>query len=179
MKNFLKDGKVIEWLNETGATVASGDVVIIGTLPGVAVHDIEDDVSGSVRVEGCFSLPKKAALAIAAGDRVFWDANPGEVTKTVADGVPLGVCVTPAAADDETVEIKLDTTGDAAPQAVYVADIAGANLTAIAGVFGDLAAARTAVDTLATETEARLDAIEAKINAILDALQDPGIMAEA
>jgi predicted RecA/RadA family phage recombinase len=180
MKNFLQDGKVIEWLNETGATVASGDVAVMGTVAGVAVHDIEDDVSGSVRIEGVFTLPKKAALAIAIGARVYWDADPGEVTTVVADGVPLGICTLAAAADDATVEVKLDPTGDQAPQAAVIAAIgASANLTAIEAVFADLAAARVAVNTLKTETEARLDAIEAKVDALIAALKLAGLMANA
>lgn len=51
-----------------------------------------------------------------------------------------------------------------------VTDITSTNLTAIGGTFANLAAAQTAVATLKTETEARLDAIEAKLNELIAAL---------
>lgn len=46
-----------------------------------------------------------------------------------------------------------------------------ANLTAIAGSYADLAAARASVNTLRTDAEARLDAIEAKLDALIAALK--------
>lgn len=49
------------------------------------------------------------------------------------------------------------------------------NLSAIAGSYADLAAARTSVDTLKGEVEARLDAIEAKIDAVIAALETSGV----
>lgn len=53
---------------------------------------------------------------------------------------------------------------------------ATANLTAIGATFADLAAARTAVDTLRSDAEARLDAIEAKMDALLGALTTANLM---
>jgi len=53
------------------------------------------------------------------------------------------------------------------------------NLTAIGASFADLAAARTAVNTLKTEVEARLDAVEAKADETLSGLEDAGIFATA
>jgi len=45
------------------------------------------------------------------------------------------------------------------------------NLTAIAAVYADLAEARTSVNTLRTNTESRLDAIEAKLDAVINSLK--------
>jgi hypothetical protein len=53
---------------------------------------------------------------------------------------------------------------------------ATANLTAIPGVFADLAAARTAVETLRANTEARLDAIEAENDLLITKLIAAGVM---
>lgn len=52
-----------------------------------------------------------------------------------------------------------------------------ANLTAIAGVFADLAAARTALNTLKTESETRLDNIEAKVDELIAAFKAANLMA--
>lgn len=65
------------------------------------------------------------------------------------------------------------------PAAVIAALGTTSNLTAIAGSYADLAAARTSVNTLATETEARLDAIEAKVDALIAALKTANLMKTA
>ena len=40
--NYIQDGKVIEYT--AGADISSGDVVVIGTLIGVALTDIANGV---------------------------------------------------------------------------------------------------------------------------------------
>lgn len=52
-----------------------------------------------------------------------------------------------------------------------------ANLTAIPGSFANLTAAQTAVTTLKSEAETRLDNAEAKIDAVIAALRASGLMA--
>lgn len=51
------------------------------------------------------------------------------------------------------------------------------DLTAIAASYVDLAAARTSVNTLRTDSEARLAAIEAKVDVIIAALKTAGVIA--
>jgi hypothetical protein len=51
-------------------------------------------------------------------------------------------------------------------------------LTAIGAVFADLAAARTAVNTMRTEVEARLAALEVQGNDVVTKLTTVGILAE-
>ena len=52
------------------------------------------------------------------------------------------------------------------------------DLTAIAAVYADLAAARTSVNTLRTDAESRLVAIEAKVDVIIAALKTSGVVAD-
>lgn len=57
-------------------------------------------------------------------------------------------------------------------QATLIAAIGATTpLTAIGATFADLAAARTAVNQMRTDAEARLEAIEAKVDALLAALK--------
>lgn len=63
-------------------------------------------------------------------------------------------------------------------QAATVAAIgATSNLTAVPGSFADLAAVQTYLVTLRSEAEARLDAIETKVDALLAALKTAGLVA--
>lgn len=78
----------------------------------------------------------------------------------------------------DAVAAAIDSNGSG-PSA-YVAPLgATTNLTAIAASYADLAAARTSVNTLRTDAEARLDAIEGKVDAIIAALIAAGMMASS
>jgi len=73
-KNYVREGDVITYLN-TGAAIASGDLVIVGNLVGVALTDIAATAgSGAVAVEGTFSVPKVAGAVIAQGATVVYKA---------------------------------------------------------------------------------------------------------
>lgn len=75
----------------------------------------------------------------------------------------------------EEVIAAIDSNGSG--PAAHVSNIEPTvDMTAIPASFADLAAARSAVNTLRSDAEARLDAIEAKIDAILAALQSAGMM---
>lgn len=75
MKTYVQPGKVITWTNGTGAAVASGDVVAIGNILGVAAVDIAVGASGSVAIEGVFTVPKVSGAVIAQGESLTWDAS--------------------------------------------------------------------------------------------------------
>lgn len=108
MRNFRQEGKNMDWVNGTGADVDAGDVILFtGIGAGVAAVDIPDGETGVVVMEGVFRLPKIAATAIGQGVKVYWDATPGEVTPTAADGVAIGYAFVGALAADTYVDVKL------------------------------------------------------------------------
>jgi predicted RecA/RadA family phage recombinase len=86
-KNYVQDGDVIAWTNG-GAAVASGDVVVIGSngnaVIGIALVDIAGGASGSVAIDGVFSVPKVDAAVIAAGEFVTWDSSAGKFDDNLA-----------------------------------------------------------------------------------------------
>ena len=77
MKTYVQPGKVITWTNGTGSAVASGDVVVVGNIIGVAAVDIADGASGSVAIEGVYTVPKVSGAVIAQGESLTWDASAG------------------------------------------------------------------------------------------------------
>lgn len=93
MKNFLSQGNTLQWTNDTGSDVASGDGVVVGTIFGVAAGDIANGETGILNLVGVYELPKTGTQAWTVGAAIYWDATPGEAT-TVASGNPLiGVAV--------------------------------------------------------------------------------------
>jgi predicted RecA/RadA family phage recombinase len=76
-KNYVTDGKVIQWTNGTGAAVASGQAVKVGPgLLGVALQAIAIDAVGSVALEGVFSgVTKVSAAVFAVGEKLLFDVS--------------------------------------------------------------------------------------------------------
>lgn len=75
-KNYVTDGKVIQWTNGTGSAVASGQVVKVGNLIGVALVALAIGETGSVAVEGVFSgVPKVSGAVFAQGEKLVFDVS--------------------------------------------------------------------------------------------------------
>ncbi len=91
-----------------GAAVDSGVGYLFGaSLFGVAVNDVANGVAGEFITEGVVTIGKTSALAIAVGDRVFWDATNKVVNKTTSSQQCVGIAVEAAANPSSTVAIKL------------------------------------------------------------------------
>lgn len=102
---YVQKGEAIDY--RPANAVAAGDVIVLGTLVGIARLDIEANTLGSLAVVGCFEAPK-ATGAITAGAAVYWDATNKQVTTTAAGKPYLGKAVAAAASSDETVQFLLN-----------------------------------------------------------------------
>lgn len=110
--NYVSDGGVILYSN-SGSAISSGDVVVVGEQIGVALVDIANGATGSVQIDGVFSLPKVSGAVIAQGESVIWDASAGafdDNAATPATGDVSGCCVAVEAAGDgvTTIAVKLN-----------------------------------------------------------------------
>lgn len=90
------------------ANVVSGELVVIGAIFGVAAGNAlsgepVDLVTGEV-----FELPKVSALAIAIGDKVYFDSATKLVNKTSAGNTYVGVATSAAANPSGTVNVRLN-----------------------------------------------------------------------
>jgi predicted RecA/RadA family phage recombinase len=106
MKNFVQPG--VSLTLPAPADVVSGDVVIVGSLIGIASETVLSGADLDIETEGVFTLPKVSALAIAIGDLVYWDAGAKLVTKTSSGNKLLGAAVTAAANPSGTVNVRLN-----------------------------------------------------------------------
>lgn len=106
MKNFVQPGESLTLT--PAAAVATGVGYLFGAgLFGVATQDVASGAAGVFQTEGVVEIGKTSALAIAVGDRVFWDATNKVVNKTTTSQVCVGVAVEAAANPSATVKIKL------------------------------------------------------------------------
>lgn len=107
MKNFIKEGD-----NVTAPfpyAVASGGGVQVGAaLFGVSPNTVAQNESAAILTVGVFRLPKAAALAIAIGDKLYWDNAAKVLNKTAAGNLYVAVATRAAAAADTTVHARLN-----------------------------------------------------------------------
>lgn len=89
--NFIQNGETITWTNGTGSAIASGDIVKIGDLIGVALTDIAASASGAVATRGVYELPAVNNAAITQGAKVYFDATAGKITPTATDNTLAGI----------------------------------------------------------------------------------------
>lgn len=109
MKNLIQPGKSIDITAPAGG-VTSGLIVVIGSLIGVGAATVAQGEQVAISTEGVFELPKVSALAIATGDKVYWDAVAKNVNKTSAGNTLIGIAVADAANPSATAKIKLGAT---------------------------------------------------------------------
>lgn len=105
MKNYKQDGRVLTLA--APYALLSGAGALIGSIFGVAQTDAANGADVALVVEGVFELNKTSALAIAVGDKVYWDNTAKEVNKTASGNTLIGYAIKAAANPSATVEVKL------------------------------------------------------------------------
>lgn len=116
MKNFHSRGWSVTVPAPSGGVVSGGGV-LIGSLFGVAGASASAGDPVVIDTVGCFTLPKVTGTAFAVGDALWWDATPGRLTKTAADGVLVGVAIEAAGSDATSAVVRLNGTFGAASAA--------------------------------------------------------------
>jgi predicted RecA/RadA family phage recombinase len=106
MTNFIKSGDTITLA--APYAVLSGDGCLVGSLFGVASFDAVLNASVALMTEGEFWLKKTSALAIGAGDVLYWDDSAKELNKT-STGIPVAVAVEAAGNPSATVHCRLSS----------------------------------------------------------------------
>ena len=88
--------------------VASGDVVVLGKLVGIAKLDIKRDELGALALTGVYEVAKATGVAFAVGTEVAWDAaNKKAVAAGTSGSVKMGHAVALASAVETTMFVRL------------------------------------------------------------------------
>ncbi|QFT54587.1 DUF2190 family protein [Microbulbifer sp. THAF38] len=111
--NFVQDGRMLDFTNNTSAAITSGQVVIAGAVLGVAMDDIAVGESGVIAIDGVFTVPKVSGAVIGQGESLTWD-------------------ISAAAFDDSAATAA---TGDITGPTAFAAESAGNGATSLAVKF--------------------------------------------
>lgn len=104
---FVQEGKTLDYTNTTSSAIAAGDVVVMGSVVGVAGCDIPVSATGTVHVTGVFEILKADSVAFTVGQKAYWDATNEVMTTTSTSNTEAGYAAYEAKAASTTVCIKL------------------------------------------------------------------------
>lgn len=114
MNNFQQRGHVIRII--AAAALASGQVVRIGNLLGVAAHKAAAGAECECNLEGVFVVPKVPGAVIAQGETLLWDASAAAFDDNLAVaasgdvGGAAAVAFAAAGNGDTTLAVKFTGT---------------------------------------------------------------------
>lgn len=104
MATYVHDGMTID--HTPSGAVAAGDVVVVGSIVGVAPRAIAANALGAIQIEGVFDIAKDGN-EITAGAAVYYDESESEIVTTASGNVFCGHAIAAAAAGAATVRVKL------------------------------------------------------------------------
>ena len=104
VSDYVQDGDILDYTPSTA--VAAGDVVVIGSLVGVAPRPIAANATGALAIDGVYSLPCATGATGAQGSAINWVAASG--VAHASTGVAAGKLAKARAAGDTTVHVILN-----------------------------------------------------------------------
>jgi predicted RecA/RadA family phage recombinase len=84
MNNYVQPGVTLTVT--APANVASGDLVVVGSIVGIAAFDADSGAEVEVETEGVFTIAKVTTDVVTAGAKLYWDAGAGKATVTAGNG---------------------------------------------------------------------------------------------
>lgn len=109
MKNFTQTGDNITLPAPSGG-VTSGELVIVGNLPGVAFTSAEAGADVVLATSGVFELPKRATSTFASGGVVSYDISARRCDAAGAGLYPIGAAIEAAGNGTTKVKVRLNGT---------------------------------------------------------------------
>lgn len=104
MASYVQKGDVVDYT--PASAVAAGDVVVIGSLVGVAPRAIAANALGSLAIEGVWEMPCATGATGAQGSAINWYATSG--VAHASTGTAAGKLAKARVAADTTVHVIIN-----------------------------------------------------------------------
>ena len=105
MAVFVQRGESVDFT--PSRDVDAGEVLVFGGLPGVVKTQVKAGALGALALTGVYDV-EKDAVAVSAGDRLFWDGARRLATTAAGGGVFLGLAAANAPASAPRARIILN-----------------------------------------------------------------------
>lgn len=106
--NFIQPGDNLTLT--AAAAVASGEVVVQGSLFGIALTSAKTGEKVDVATGRVWLLPKVAANAFTAGSPVYYAPGTRLATAAASGNIKIGVAIEAAPADSAAVKVRLNAS---------------------------------------------------------------------
>lgn len=100
MRNRMREGETLNYINAGVDTIMSGSAVSVGCLIGIAATDIEPGAEGALRLDGVYDLPKAVGETWEQGQALKFDPTTGEFGVSAGSVSGNACAFAPAGADD-------------------------------------------------------------------------------
>lgn len=109
MRNKVQNGKTIAYTVPSGVTIASGDLVVLDSMVGVAITGGTEGQSIELELEGVFNIPKTTGVAFTLGAKLYWVSGTKKLTNTDNSGANayVGAAFLAAGSAATVAELKL------------------------------------------------------------------------
>ena len=104
MASYVQDGDLLDYT--PGSAVAAGEVVVIGSLVGVAPRAIAANALGALAVEGVYEIPCATGATGAQGSAISYYAVSG--VAHASTGVAAGKLAKARLVGDASVQVLLN-----------------------------------------------------------------------
>lgn len=105
---YKNGGATVVDFTPSSADYAEGEVVIQSGLVGITTRAISRPNTGSLAVDGVFSVTKQSGVTITAGAIVYWDDTNNYANITSSGNTRIGLAIANAAPTDATVNVLLN-----------------------------------------------------------------------
>jgi predicted RecA/RadA family phage recombinase len=103
--NYINSGDVVEVAAPSGGITAGQGMLLGVGVFGVALNTAAEGAPVQLKRSGLFTMAKTSALAITAGDILYWDGTNKVVNKTTSGQRAVGVALTGAVNPSATVQM--------------------------------------------------------------------------
>lgn len=104
---FLQDGHSIDYT--PGSDVAAGDVVVLGSLVGIATRPIAANTRGALAVSGVFRITKLSTDEVTTGAVLYWDDTNKRVTLADSGNTRIGLAVAASPSGQATADVLINS----------------------------------------------------------------------
>ena len=104
MAVFVQRGESVDFT--PSRDVEAGEVLVFGGLPGVVKTSVKAGALGALALTGVYDV-EKDAVAVAAGDRLFWDGT-RRLATTAPNGAFLGLAAANSPASSPRARVILN-----------------------------------------------------------------------
>lgn len=106
MNNLIQTGEMMDYT--AGANILSGAVVVVGVRVGIATTNIANGASGSLAMDGVYSVAKLSTDVVAQGVLLYWDDTNDRMTVTATSNTLAGYATAAAGNGATTVKIRIN-----------------------------------------------------------------------